>query len=145
MAVVSRKTTRNALATLLTTATSGSVDAVYAYKPPDFGQANKVIVVTSGPIERVITGFSICEVSKIMLYVWVLVRYADPDTGWTRNNSEDAADDIEALVANAVLANQVTANWNQATYKGATMLDDVVIGGVDFLRELIQVEVEVFA
>lgn len=145
MAVVSRKTTRKALAALLGTATTGSVDAVYAYKPPDFGQANKVVVVTSGPIERVITGLGICEISRITLLVWVLVRYADPDTSWTRDNAEDAADDIEALVADTVLANQVTANWHQASYKDATMLDDVVIGGVDFLRELIQIEVEVFA
>ena len=145
MAVISRKVARVALAALLSTATAGSVDAVYSYMPPDFAQANKVIMVTSGPIERIINGFGMCQRTKITLYVWVLVRYADPDTGWTRSNAEDAADDIEALIANTVLTNQVTANWNQANYGGPTMLDDVPIGGVDFLRELIQVELEVLS
>jgi len=145
MAVISRKVARSALAALLSSATAGSVDAVYAYKPPDFGQANKVIVVTSGSIERIIDGFGTCQRSKITLYVWVLVRYADADTGWTRSNAEDAADDIEALIASAVLTNQTTDYWSQASYGDPTMLDDVVIGGVDFLRELIQVELEVFA
>ena len=65
--------------------------------------------------------------------------------GKAGRHAEDAADDIEVLIANAVLTNQVTANWNQASYGGPTMLDDVTIGGVDFLRELIQVELEVLA
>jgi hypothetical protein len=140
----SRETVRDALTTLLQTALVGSgkpAQAVYGYQVGDFGGQSPVVVVTSGPVERMRRGLGACWHTTATLMVYVFVAYAA--TGWTEANAEDALDTIEALIADVVLANGSTANWNGMVYDGPTQVDGLAIGGVEYRREVIELRCEV--
>jgi hypothetical protein len=100
-----------------------------------------VVVVASGPVERVRRGIGACWHTTATLLVYVFVAYAA--TGWTEANAEDALDTIEALIADVVLANGSTANWHGMAYDGPTMVDGLAIGGVEYRREVIELRCEV--
>lgn len=144
---VARSTVRKAFAALLQTALVGSgkpAQAVYDYQVGDFAGASPVVVVSSGPIQRLIQNFGNCDHAVIVLNVHVFVLYADAASGWDEADAEDAVDSIEALIADTVINNQRNANWQSCAYaEGPTDLAGVVIGGQEYRRELIQVQVEV--
>jgi len=144
MASTSREAVRDALTTLLQAALVGAnkpVQAVYGYQVGDFGGQSPVVVVASGPVERVRRGMGACWHTTATLLVYVFVAYAA--TGWTEANAEDALDTIEALIADVVLANGSTANWHGMAYDGPTMVDGLAIGGVEYRREVIELRCEV--
>jgi hypothetical protein len=146
MTCVSRQPARAGLATLLETALVGTglpVQAVYAYQVGDFQGQSPVVVVTSGPMERIRDTMGECYRSRFNLMVYVFVLYADPGTAWGEDDAEDALDAIEALIADVLLTNTRTANWTRLEYSGATDVDAVVIGGVEYRRELITLTAEV--
>lgn len=144
---VSRSVVRKAFAALLQTALVGSgkpAQAVYDYQVGDFAGASPVVVVSSGPIQRLIQNFGNCDHAVIVLNVYVFVLYADAASGWDEADAEDAIDSIEALIADTVINNQHGANWNSCAYVEApTDLAGVVIGGQEYRRELIKVQLEV--
>lgn len=146
MSVVSRQPARAGLATLLETALVGTglpVQAVYAYQVGEFQGQSPVVVVTSGPMERLRDTMGECYRSRFNLLIYVFVLYADPGTGWGEDDAEDALDAIEALIAATLLTNTRTANWDRLEYAGASDVDAVAIGGVEYRRELITLTVEV--
>ena len=146
MSVVSREPARKALAQLLETdlvGTSKPVQAVYAYQVGDFQGQSPVVVVTSGPMERLRDTMGDCYRSRFNLMVYVFVLYADPGTAWGEDDAEDALDAIEAAIAETLLNNTRTANWDRLSYSEATAVDAVVIGGVEYRRELITLTAEV--
>jgi hypothetical protein len=101
------------------------------------------VAVTSGPIVREPNGFG-CTKAMLQLYVYVFVAYAVPGSGWTEAHAEDALDAIEDLIADVVAANQRTVAWTAIAYSGPTQPDAAVIGGVEYRRELITLDVEVY-
>ncbi len=146
MSVVSREGARKALAQLLETAlvgTSKPVQAVYAYQVGDFRGQSPVVVVTSGPMERLRDTMGACYRSRFNLMIYVFVLYAEPGLSWGEDDAEDALDAIEAAIADTLLSNTRTANWDRLDYSEATAVDAVVIGGVEYRRELITLTAEV--
>ena len=146
MTVISRQAARTGMAQLLTTALVGTglpVQAVYAYQVGDFQGQSPVVVVTSGPMERLRDTMGDCYRSRFNLMVYVFVLYADPGTAWGEDDAEDALDAIEAAIAETLLNNTRTANWDRLSYSEATAVDAVVIGGVEYRRELITLTAEV--
>lgn len=145
MASVSREVMRDALAQLLTTELTGSgkpVQAVYNYRIADFAGQSPVVVVTSGPVERVRQGMGACWRSIAAIDIHVFVAYAAAG-GWTEANAEDAMDTIEALIADVVLNNNSTMNWHGLTYDGPTLPDAIEVGGEEYRHELIRLRAEV--
>lgn len=145
MASVSRETLRDALAQLLTTELTGTgkpVQTVYNYQVADFAGASPVVVVTSGPMERIRHGMGACWRSAATIDIHVFVAYSAPG-GWTEANAEDALDTIEALIADVVLANNTTANWHGLRYDIPTLPDSVEVGGEEYRHELIRLRAEV--
>lgn len=141
---MSREAVRDGVTGLLRSALVGSgkpAQAVYGYQVGDFAGQSPVVVVKSGPVERVRRGLGACWHTMATLQVFVFVAYADE--GWTEANAEDALDSIEALIADVVLANGSTATWHGLTYEGPTEPGGIEIGGVEYRREVVRLRCEV--
>jgi hypothetical protein len=142
-----REAARKQLATLLSSALVGigkPAAAVYAYQVGDFRGATPVVVVTSGPMHRSLDSMGGCWRKGFQLLVYVFVAYAD-GAGWSEDMAEDAIDTIEEAIAGVVLDNLRTDAWTSIAYSDAgTQLDAVVIGGVEYRRELITFDVGVY-
>ena len=147
MSSISRRTARESLASLLTTAlvgTSKPAAAVYAYLVGDFAGQSPVVVVASGSMERRRDSIGECYRSVFDLYVYVFAVYSDPAGTWTEADAEDAIDAIEAAIADVVLVNsREPGAWDYLGYSDVTQLDSVTIGGVEYRREIITLQVEV--
>jgi len=140
-----RKTARLKLAELLGAALVGDglpAQAVYPYQVGDFAGQSPVVVVASGPADHQTNGFG-CVRASFQLLVFVFVAYAAAG-GWTEADAEDALDDIEAIIAGVIEANGRSEAWDKIAYSGPTQPDPVVIGGVEYRRELIALDVQVF-
>lgn len=144
---IARSTVRKAFAALLNTALVGNgkpAQTVYDHLVSDFAGASPVVVVSSGPVQRLIETFGNCDRAVILLNVFVFVLYADGAGTWNEADAEDAVDAIEAIIAEVVINNQHGANWNSAAYVDEpTDMTGVVIGGDEYRRELIQIKFEV--
>lgn len=145
--MIARSTVRKEFAALLDTALVGTgkpAQVVYDHRVSDFAGASPVVVVSSGPIQRLIENLGNCDHAVILLHVYVFVLYADGAGTWDEADAEDAVDAIEAIIAETVINNQHGVNWNSAAYVEApTDLTGVVIGGQEYQRELIQIKFEV--
>lgn len=147
MTSASRRTARETLAGLLTTALVGSgkpAAAVYDYLVGDFQGQSPVVVVSSGPAERVRDSMGDCYRSRFELRCYVFVAYSDPAGTWTEADAEDAIDAIEVAIADVVLANSRSAGaWDFLALLMPTELDSVTIGGNEYRREIITMTAEV--
>ncbi len=145
MTVASRRTARIALADLLETVLVGDglpAQAVYSYRVGDFQGASPVVVVTSGPAERRRANFGAEYRTIVTLYVYVFVVYSAP--GWTEEDAENAIDDIECRLADALLTStRHEPYWTQITYGAPTRHASVSIGGVEYRQEVFTLTVEV--
>lgn len=144
---ISREPVRKAFAALLQSALVGSgkpAEVVYDHMISDFAGASPVVVVSSGPIRRIIGNFGNCDHAVMRLRTYVFVLYADGSGAWDAADAEDKTDEIEAIIAETVISNQHGAEWNSATY-AEEPTDPVIveIGGLGYRRELIYVEFEV--
>lgn len=143
MIAQNRKTVLAAWAAILQSALVGvgkPVQAVYDYPVGDFQNQSPVVTVSSGGSERRSFTFQ-GTIPNYDLLVDVFVIYA-ADGGWTEDMTEDALDDIELAIAEAVAANQVTAYWQSLSIVERTQPTYVVIGGAEYRRELIRVRAE---
>jgi len=143
--VSARGAARVRLAQLLEAALVGDdkpAQAVFSYQVGDFAGQSPVVVVASGPADHQPNGFG-CARASFQLLVFVFVAYAAAG-GWTEADAEDALDDIEAIIAGVIEANGRSEAWDKIAYSGPTQPDPVVIGGVEYRRELITLDVQVF-
>lgn len=134
----SRETVRDGVATLLQTALVGSgllAQAVYNYRIGDFAGASPVVTVSSSGIMRKPATMQGGQ-AAVFLQVDVFVLYSDED-GWGEDDAEDRLDAIEAAIAGVVEANRQTATWFDLIMAERSQRVDVVIGGVDYIREMI--------
>lgn len=136
-----RGTVRKAFAALLTTALGALTQAVYAYRPADFGTQNPVVTVSSAGIQR---KRATMQGSRATMYLQidVFVLYAD-GAAWGEDDAEDRIDDLEAAIAGVIDANQANANWYALSQADRSQRVDVEIGGVEYVREVLTVAVEV--
>lgn len=142
-----RKTLRRALAALLATQLVGAgkpVQQLYAYQVEDFGGQSPVAVLTSAGTQRARMTFQGSQ-TIFFFNLHVFALYTNAAAGWDEEDTEDALDDIEALVAAFVDANQNTADWDVVDYAERTEAAPVVIGGAEYKHEIIPLSVEVFA
>lgn len=141
-----RADARRELAALLEPALVGPdkpTQAVYHYQAGDFAGRTPVVVVASGAANHEPNGFG-CDRTTFQLLVFVFVAYAVPGSGWTEEDTEDALDDIEALIAEVISANSRTDAWTKIEYAAPTDPAAVVIGGVEYRRELMTFDVQLF-
>jgi hypothetical protein len=78
------------------------------------------------------------------LSVFIFTAYpkeGDPGT-WTEAQTDDAADDLEQELAEAVAGNQKGTYWESVTQVGKTEPSLVVIGGVEYIREVVTLRFE---
>lgn len=143
MAIVNRKTSRAQLAVLLAAALVGSgkpVQTVYAYQVGDFDAKGPVVAITSGGASRAQRAIATRQDSAFRLNVHVFVPYSA--TGWTEANSEDALDDIEAIIAGVLVTNRVLPGyWDFIEYDGNSEVDAIFEGGILYRHETIAVNV----
>ncbi len=136
-----RGTVRKAFATLLTTALGSLAQAVYNYRIGDFGAQSPVVTVSSAGILRKRITMQGSR-ATMFLQVDVFVLYSDLGS-WGEDEAEDRIDDIEAAIAGVVDANQPHANWYALSQPERSQRVDVEIGGVEYIREVLTVAVEV--
>lgn len=140
-----RELVRDGLATLLTTAlagTGGIVQAVYNYRIGDFAGASPVVTVSNRGVLRQRGTFT-GDRATVLLQVDVFVLYAD-GASWGEDEAEDRLDAIEQGIAGVINANQQTLAWVSIEQTEPSARVDVVIGGVDYIREVFVVGAQVW-
>ncbi|MBU6360209.1 MAG: hypothetical protein KGS46_09300, partial [Chloroflexi bacterium] len=75
--------------------------------------------------------------------VHVFALYSD-GASWNEDDAENAIDDIEAAVSRVISINTTTNNWANIVITERTVADSVEIGGIEYRREVIPVQVTVF-
>jgi len=140
--MTSRKAIRSALAALLTSGVS-AVQAVYAYPKLDLDGESPILTISSGGSER--APFTMAgSRATLLLDLHILVLQSGP--GWSEAQAEDALDDIEAQVYAVLHANRRSTAWAMIDYSGRTDARRPLAmpGGVVYLHEQIQIEVQVY-
>lgn len=136
-----RKTAREHLASLLRAALTGEgglAEAVHEYQVADFGGVFPVVTVSSGGARRKAVTLRGSRQPRYRLQVHVFVLYADEGSGWTEKDAEDRLDDIERKIANVIDANPKAAGiWEAIEQEAMSETDSVVIGGLEYRREVL--------
>lgn len=141
-----RETARDALATLIGTAMVGSgkpIQAVYNYRPADFGGQSPVVTVSSSGSERQRLSAQGGRASFYVQIDW-FVLYNDR-ASWTEDLAEDRLDLIESSMAEILSISQETYPWFALDYVDRSVRADVVVGGVEYARESVTIRAEVYS
>jgi hypothetical protein len=135
---VNREVVRDKLAALLTPVMVGvgkPVQALFNYRPGDFGKQSPVMMVSGEKVARAYVTLSNAYDTAFSLAVHVFIAYADKKSGWTEAQAEDRLDVIEKMMADVVMDNRNLAGfWDLLGFAGQSEEDDVVIGGEDYRR-----------
>lgn len=140
----SRRTARDALAALLTTALTGSgnpAQAAYGYPVKDFRGQSPVVILASSSSKRDQETIQARREANLYFDIRIFVRHVD--TGWTEQDTENSLDAIEAAIDEVIAANRCTSNWRWIEYDGQTSTDIVPVGGKDYRYERIPIRIEV--
>ena len=139
-----RKNVRKQLASILSTALTGSgkpAQAVYPYQVADFKGQSPVVTITSGGSLR--SGLAVASsTAKYLINIHVFVLYATKDKKWNEAQAEDTLDDTEALITSTLDANQTNAYWQSIIQSVPSRTTGVVIAGEEYRTEVIQLEVQ---
>nr|ASV43904.1 hypothetical protein [Hot spring virus BHS1] len=137
-----RQTAREKLASILSGALSGQVQAVYAYKVKSLIKLGKgpFVTVDSGPIKRVKNKYADSYDNDITLYVTTFVMWSDAESNWTEQNCEDRLDLLEKLIADALLdhksqAQDATVPWDTIEFESPSTPDTWLEGGKQWWTE----------
>lgn len=137
----SRKLARKHLAGVLQGVLVGPgllVQAVYDNQVGDFGGQSPVVVVYSGGTQREKMTFEGTKAGFSMI-IQTFVLYADEAGTWTEADAEDALDDIELVISQAIQANQGSDYWAKINQNGMSTTGSVEIGGKEYRTERIEV------
>lgn len=144
---LSRRNIRKIFAGILRSALVGQekpAAAVYDHQIGDFKGESPVVVVSSAGVKRTRKTFQ-GSIAEVFLQIDVFTLYADPEAGWTEEDAEDTADQIEALIASAVDGNQANRLWDAISYTDRTSLGSIVdMGGNEYRRETIPIVINAF-
>ena len=146
--VVNRKTIRQTLAAAMTTDLVGVTKAakkLYDYKVSEFSaETTHIIVVTSGPTDRARQAETTRVHSFVDLEIWTFVLYSAD--GWTEENSEDKADDMEKEIMDWLMDHADTSDvWAGIQLNGSTEMDFKVVGGKTYRTEVIPIRLELYS
>jgi hypothetical protein len=141
-----RQDAKAALAALLDTALVGTglpVEAVYGYKPADFaGQSPVVVVDVAGTMHPPAEGYGAWPaVVNVNLYVFSL--YSEQGTTYTNEDAEEQLADIEQRISDVVRANRTTTTWSDVSYRGASVVGTITLGGNTYKFEEIPLALRV--
>lgn len=138
--MLTRAETRRKLATIVKGAVPELVE-VYSYKVADTQGRSPVMAIASG-------GFRPQQLAadaywtSYFFALNVLTLYSDVESGWTEEMAEDMNDTIVEKTIAALFEVRVTQWWNSITVENRTIVDEVHIGGVTYLNEVIPISVE---
>lgn len=147
MTSINRETVRDALTSLLSTALVGTgkpVQAVYGYQPGTFGNASPVVAIASAgtePEQRAVTSR---QKNNLYFNIYSFVAYAVAGTTWGEDDAEDRLDLIEKTIRDTISTNLSTSNWAFIEYDGRSVTDSVLVGGVEYRREIIPIRIEAY-
>ncbi len=138
--MLTRAETRRKLADIIRGAVP-ELAAVYSYKKADILGQSPVLAVASGGIrpQQLATD---AYWTTHFFSLNVLTLYSDASSGWTEEMAEDINDTIVEKVVAALFESRVTPWWNSITIENRTIVDEVQIGGVTYLNEVIPISVE---
>lgn len=147
MSATNRETARDGLTTILTTALVGSgkpAQAVYGYMVGDFGGQSPVVRVMSAGSERSEVTYDTDYYTAFFFTVECWVLKVDPASSWTEADAEDRLDLLEKTIADTLAANYSNgAAWDRVMPDGrSTVIDGSLLGGDDYLVEVIPVRAE---
>lgn len=114
-----RETVRDAFATLLETALTGSgnpVQAVYNYPIGVINETPVVCVASSGTARKAPGVGDARWNSYFAIDIYTFVKDADEENGWTEQEVEDTLDLIDKKIADCIADNRANANWHNITY-----------------------------
>jgi hypothetical protein len=136
-----RKLARTTLAGLIQTALPTAT--VLKYRKADPKGVSPLIMVCSGGTRRdkkTLEG----SFPAHTLRIYNMVLHSDTSVGstWNEEKAEDLLDDQEETIASVVDSNQKTEAWKRLVYVDTSIAERVEIGGVPYLLEVIQVEVQ---
>ena len=139
-----RQEMRVAFAALLETALvtdNALCQDVFSYPLTDFAGHSPVTTVQSGGSmhEQYAPG---SEDVGANLYINTYIAYAPaPDPNWTDEDVEERLDSIDAVIGHVIRDNQNSSYWTALTQTGESQTTFVVIGGVEYRREQVVVQV----
>jgi hypothetical protein len=136
-----RKQSRTTLAGLIQTALPDAT--VLKYRKADPKGVTPLVMVCSGGTRRdkkTLEG----SFPTHTLRVYSLVLHSDtkPGSNWNEEKAEDLLDDIEDTIASVVDQNQKTDAWKRLTHLDTSVAERVEIGGIPYLLEVIQLNVQ---
>lgn len=151
MTIVGREGVREAIATLFETNLTGAgkpVQVVKSHYVGTFDSAPAIVIMSAGSerIRKTIgIGSTITHVNRLRFDILTFVPSANADLGWTDQNAEDALDEIDELMAEAVEDNASTDDWHHLAFEpGFSTISPVPkLGGNAYLMELKTLIVEV--
>ena len=147
---LNRKGMRKALGALLSTALVGSgkpAQAVYDHLTYDFLNQSPVVVIAPVSTRRKIGVVGVTQRdTTVNLNIYVFVAYASVDSNtYTEAESTDLLDDIEKAIADVLIDSTTRTTpvdgvaWDKAEQREDTSIEEFVIGGMAYWRELIPV------
>lgn len=140
--MISRETVRKELAGLFESLTPAA-QAVYDYQAAEFEGKSPVVMITSAGTTRMNLTTQGMK-ARIFFGVHIFVLHADPDSGWTEADAEDALDQVEYEVSLILEAHQRTSYWESIEWEGSSIIDKITVSGDPYLYEVIPIAVEVF-
>lgn len=124
--------------------TSGSGKVIEMEETTDFEVGDVVTVEDAGHTERAtITAIS----AGISITVNSLTySYTTPNVfWWTERDAEDRMDLLEKYISDVVMDNDTNETWAQLSFAGDTQSDPVVIGGKEYLHEIIPLRFDMYS
>ena len=118
--------------------TAGSSKTILVPSTSDFEVGDTATVEDESHSEQaVITGIS----AGVSITVDSLDHsYTTPRVfWWTEQQAEDRLDLLEKMISDVVMDNDTNDTWAQLSFDGDTQFDPVVIGGKDYLHEIVPV------
>ena len=147
MAIANRETGRDALTTLLRAALVGDdkpAQAVYGYMVGDFNSQSPVVVIASAgsePEQRAVTSR---QKNEFYFTVYSFTLYAVAGTDWGEDDTEDRVDLLDKTIRETLLNNRSTATWAEIEFDGRSVVDSVLISGVEYRRESTPIRMTVY-
>lgn len=138
--MLSRKDARKKVAELVQGAVTEFV-AVYPYKATDLkGQSPVMTIASSGYRPQQLAANAYWTTYHFTLNMFIL--YSDQGAGWTEDLAEDLNDDLAEKIIDCLFESRTSEFWTSIVVEDRTFTDEVQLGGVTYLNEVIMIALE---
>ncbi len=116
--------------------TAGDDVVIRVPSTSDFFVGDVVTIEDSSHTERATIN---AIVSNVSIRVDTLAySYTTPNVfWWTERDAEDRLDLLEKMISDVAMDNDTNETWEQVSFDGDTTLDPVILGGREYLHEII--------